>query len=31
MLNAVLFTIIEQAASTVLILTEDADQDELLA
>ncbi len=31
MLNAVLFAIIEDAASTVLILTEDADQDELLA
>ena len=31
MLNAVLFAIIEEAASTVLILTEAADQDELLA
>ncbi len=31
MLNAVLFAIIEDAASKVLILTEDADKDELLA
>ena len=31
MLNAVLFAIIEEVASTVLILTEDADKDELLA
>ena len=31
MLNAVLFAIIEEAASTILILTDDADKDELLA